>query len=308
MIDNEFLLMDRLQKIRQIINKYGEDNFYISFSGGKDSVVLSALIDMAIPGNNIPRVYANTGIELNMIKDFVFDLKQQDDRIHIIQPSIPIKKMLERDGYPFKSKQHSKWVERYKRAGKTNGVLQYLGEREDKKPWGSQNSCPKCLKYQFTNEFNDFPISDKCCVNLKEKPLTKWAKDNKKPYGINGIMRAEGGRREKGVCLVFSNTKLRFFQPLIPISKEWEEWFIEQYKITICDIYKPPYNFMRTGCKGCPFALHLQDELNTLGRLFPNERKQCEYIWKPVYEEYRRLGYRLKKEDERQLTFDDYSI
>lgn len=71
MTDNEFLLEDRLQKIRSVINKYGEENFYISFSGGKDSTVLSALIDMACPENKIPRVYANTGIELNMIRDFV---------------------------------------------------------------------------------------------------------------------------------------------------------------------------------------------------------------------------------------------
>lgn len=74
MIDNEFLLQDRLQKIRQIINKYGEENFAMSFSGGKDSTVLSALIDMALPNNKIPRLYANTGIELNMIRDFVIDL------------------------------------------------------------------------------------------------------------------------------------------------------------------------------------------------------------------------------------------
>ena len=69
---NEFLLQDRLQKIQQIVRKYGEENFYISFSGGKDSTVLSALVDMALPDNKIPRVYANTGIELNMIRDFVF--------------------------------------------------------------------------------------------------------------------------------------------------------------------------------------------------------------------------------------------
>ena len=70
-MDNAFLLQDRLQKIRQIIRKYGEENFYLSFSGGKDSTVLSALLDMAIPGNKIPRVYANTGIEYHMILDFV---------------------------------------------------------------------------------------------------------------------------------------------------------------------------------------------------------------------------------------------
>lgn len=68
---NEFLLQDRIQKIQQIIRKYGEENFYISFSGGKDSTVLSALVDMAIPNNKIPRVYVNTGIEYRLILDFV---------------------------------------------------------------------------------------------------------------------------------------------------------------------------------------------------------------------------------------------
>ena len=70
-MDNEFLLMDRIQKIKQIIKQYGEENFYISFSGGKDSTVLSALVDMALPDNTIPRVYANTGIEYRLIVDFV---------------------------------------------------------------------------------------------------------------------------------------------------------------------------------------------------------------------------------------------
>ena len=70
-MDNEFLLQDRLQKIRQIIRKYGEENFYLSFSGGKDSTVLSHLLDMALPNNKIPRVYANTGIEYRLILEFV---------------------------------------------------------------------------------------------------------------------------------------------------------------------------------------------------------------------------------------------
>jgi len=27
----------------------------------------------------------------------------------------------------------------------------------------------------------------------------------------------------------------------------------------------------------------------------PNEAKQCEMIWKPIYDEYRRINYRLKR-------------
>lgn len=38
-----------------------------------------------------------------------------------------------------------------------------------------------------------------------------------------------------------------------------------------------------------------QKELDTLEQFFPEERKQCELIWKPLYDEYRRIGYRLKQ-------------
>ena len=62
-MDNELLLIDRLGVIRDTINSYGEENFYLSFSGGKDSTVLHHLLDMALPGNKIPRVFINTGIE-----------------------------------------------------------------------------------------------------------------------------------------------------------------------------------------------------------------------------------------------------
>ena len=155
MTDNEFILFDRCEKIKSVIKKYGEENFYISFSGGKDSTVLSELIDYALPNNRIPRVFVNTGIEYKLIVDFVRKKQKQDSRFIIIEPSLSIKATLE--------------------------------------------------------------------------------------------------------------------------------------------IYKYPYNFERTGCKGCPFNPNLQKDLDTLKKYFPAERKQCEYIWKPIYDEYRRIGYRLKK-------------
>lgn len=53
-MDNELILFDRINIIHDVIQKYGEDKFYISFSGGKDSTVLHHLVDEAIPGNKIP--------------------------------------------------------------------------------------------------------------------------------------------------------------------------------------------------------------------------------------------------------------
>lgn len=296
MTDNEFLLQDRLQKIRQVINRYGEENFYISFSGGKDSTVVSALVDMASPDNKIPRVYANTGIEYKLILEFVKRLKEKEHpwELIILKPSVPIKPMLEKEGYPFKSKQHSHILEMYNKYGlDCITVPRYLGIREG---YGDRYRCPKSLEYQFTEDFK-LKISDKCCLRMKEEPLNKWAKENNKKCRILGIMPSEGGRRATTKCLAFKNKgKNVSFHPLAPVTKEWEDWFIKEYKIDISDIYKEPYNRERTGCKGCPFALDLQEELDMLQKYFPNERKQCEIIWKPVYDEYRRLGYRLRKD------------
>lgn len=298
MTDNEFLLYDRIEKIKSIINQYGEDNFYVSFSGGKDSTVLSALIDMALPDNKIPRVYADTGIEFNMIRNFVRDLQKTDDRVVIIKPSVPIKAMLEKEGYPFKSKEHSAVVASYQGGNRGQWVQRYLA-RDD------HFLCPQILRYQFTDECT-LKISDKCCLELKEKPISNWQVQNKKPYGILGILKSEGGRRSKAGCLSYSNsehTKLKNFQPLVVVTKEWEDWFISTYNIKLCDIYMPPYNFTRTGCKGCPFNVRLKRDLDVLETFFPNERKQCEIIWKPVYDEYRRLGYRLDKDTGQQTLF-----
>lgn len=290
MTENEFLLQDRLGVIRDTINKYGEENFYLSFSGGKDSTVVHHLLDMALPGNKIPRVFSNTGIEYNAIVEFVKGMAEQDNRIVMIQPSHNIKQTLEKYGYPFKGKMHSKWLDNYQRNGMHHAIHNYLSEG-DKILF---RPCPNKLKYQFTEDFK-MRVSDKCCVKMKEEPLKKWQKENNKPYGILGIMREEGGRRIKSECVVFENNKLIKFQPLAKVTHEWEKWFIDEYKIPLCKLYYEPYNFIRTGCKGCPFAPHLQEELDTIQKYFPNERKQCEYIWKPVYDEYRRIGYRLKK-------------
>lgn len=283
------VLKERLRRIAYIINYYGEDNFYISYSGGKDSSVLSKLVDMALPDNNIPRVYVDTGIELNIIREFVKKQAEDDWRIEIVKPTKNIKQILEENGYPFKSKEHSYFVYLYQTMGeKSDGWKKYVKGKK-----GKRYSCPKQLKYQFKPDFK-LKLSKKCCEFLKEKPLKEWEKEHKKYCCMLGIMRDEGGARQNAQCLSVHGRHLHF-QPLIKVSKMWEDWFCKEYNVELCDIYKPPYNFHRTGCKGCPFGLKLATNLQTLEKFFPNERKQCEYIWKPVYDEYRRIGYRLKE-------------
>lgn len=162
---------------------------------------------------------------------------------------------------------------------------------------------PNMLKYQFSEEFG-LKLSDKCCEIFKEKPLAEWAKANNRNITITGLMREEGGRRVTTKCVAMLGKKIHF-SPLAIISKDWEEWYIQERKIELCRLYYPPYNFRRTGCKGCPFALNIQEQLDTLAMYLPAEKKQCEYIWAPVYAEYRRLGYRLRKPDGQMSLFDE---
>jgi 3'-phosphoadenosine 5'-phosphosulfate sulfotransferase (PAPS reductase)/FAD synthetase len=290
MTENEFLLADRIQKIKSMNELYDlENNAYISFSGGKDSTVLHYLFDEALPNNKIPRVYLNTGIEYKSVVQFVERERERDCRVLIIFSKQNIKTMLEEVGYPFKSKEHSQKISYYQHSGMGKTVLNYLGKGEKK-----TFLCPENLKYNFTPEFK-IKVSDKCCRLLKKNVADKWAEENKRPIKITGMRKEEGGlRRSHTTCAIFDEGSLKKFHPLLPVEESFIDWYIAERKIQLCELYYPPFNFKRTGCKGCPYSLDLQDQLYTMAYYLPEERKQCEIIWGKVYDEYRRIGYRLE--------------
>lgn len=297
-MDYELLLFDRTNIIRDTIKKYGEENFYISFSGGKDSTVLHYLVDMAIPDNKIPRVFINTGIEYNDIVAFVKSFAEKDNRFIIIAPSRNVKQTLEQYGYPFKSKEHSLKVGKYQDGSRAVSILKYKN-----RDYGgnSRFQCPKILQYQYEDSFK-IKLSDKCCYKLKKEPIHKWEKENKRSIAMTGMRKDEGGQRAYiAVCITTRGSKVVKFHPLLVVSEQWENEFIAKNNIQLCKLYYSPYNFTRTGCKGCPFALELDKQLEVMERLLPAELKQCEYIWKPIYDEYRKLNYRLKKDRQNKL-------
>ena len=309
MDEYEFLLEDRIAKIKAINEQYDlEHNAYISFSGGKDSTVLHYLIDMALPKNQIPRLFLNTGIEYQYIVEFVKQLAQNDNRIIIYNSGVNIKQMLEKEGYPFKSKQHSHnlavyWRNKDKKEYNLS-LKRYLGIIES----NTLFRCPKQLQYQFTPEFQ-IKCSDSCCMKMKKEPAKKWQKENNKTIALTGMRKEEGGQRAslKGCIVTDKDNKIVKFHPLLVVNDDFENWFIEKNNIKLCKLYYEPFNFKRTGCKGCPFSLNLQENLDVMERLLPNEKKQCEILWAPVYKEYRRIGYRLRKNDEyKRISIFDF--
>lgn len=257
MNEYEFILEDRISKIRSINEQYNLlDNSYIAFSGGKDSVVLSHLIDMALPNNNIPRLFINTGIEfIDMVK-YVKKLSIKDKRIIILNNKLNIPRTLKQVGYPFKSKPHSKMVGIYQRNGLTDYVKDYIDKNKKTK-----FKCNPNLLYQFKEDFK-LKLDYKCCIKFKEEPSINWAKENNKKINMTGLRAEEGSTRANINCVIFDNNKnLTKFHPLLVVDDKWEESFIKNNNIELCKIYYEPYNFRRSGCKGCPFTLHLQKDL-----------------------------------------------
>lgn len=285
--EQQFLFQDRIQKIRQIYKEYDLENVgYISFSGGKDSVIVSKLFDLAIPENRLPRVFCNTGLEYTETVKYVKRCAETDSRIKIILPRYSVKTCFSEYGYPFKSKYHAHLLNLYQRNPNAESALKYV-HRGDHSQW----ACPDKLIYQFSPDFK-LKVSDKCCYKLKKEPFTKYSKETGRTIGITGMRRAEKGLRNDLPCLSFRREKLHLFSPLAPCNNEFEFWFIKEFNVILSPLYYEPFNFQRTGCIGCPFAVHVKEQLEIMKEKIPQDYKRAINLFSPVYEEYARIGYR----------------
>lgn len=236
MNEYDFILQDRIAKIQAINNEYDlEHNAYISFSGGKDSVVVSKLIDLAIPNNKIPRVFINTGIEyIDMVK-YVRERAKNDDRIIILNSGVKIKPTLEKVGYPFKSKEFSLRVQQFNKGSNANFIHKYLTGWDMNNGKQSKFVCPKCLLYIFS-EKGKYNYSDRCCYELKKKPSYNWSKANHKSVVITGMRNDEGGNRERLSCISHKKGQT-MFHPIIVVDEKWENEFVERERESSCVNY-----------------------------------------------------------------------
>ena len=88
-------IMKTKRRICEWIDFYGENGVYVSFSGGKDSIVLLDLVRQVKP--NIPAVFIDTGLEYPETKEFVNSI----DNVTILRPKMSFKQVI--DDYGFKT-------------------------------------------------------------------------------------------------------------------------------------------------------------------------------------------------------------
>ena len=298
MTDLDMKITEAMHRIEELYYET-DGKCYVSFSGGKDSTVLLALIKMCeeiytIPENAIPAVFGNTGIELGITIDFVKWVKENwYPNVVIIRPDVSFDWVLKNKGKPLKSKLKSEYIGRWQSGNRTRTVYQNM-------IYGITNSGNGTWKLKLSDMdmhmiHDDFPIkaSPKCCMYLKKKPFADYAKTVGMKGQMTGLRQGEGGAREmnsyvrkqSGLKICTSVDKKGFIKktPIIDWTDEDVDSFIATYNVPLSRAYTE-YGFHRTGCMACPFAFKwLSRDLKYLYEHEPNRYKAAMHWLKDVY-------------------------
>ena len=270
---------------------------YVSFSGGKDSTVLLALIKMSediltIPPNSIPAVFSNTGIEMQVTIDFVQWVKENYyPNVVTIRPEKSFDWVLKNEGKPVKSKMKSKDLHQYHYGKRSDALLLLLlhattlqGKQSAKHRIGDHDM-------HFLHDEIGIKPSNKCCEWMKKKPFEHYAKESGMKGCLQGVRQGEGGARDSAVTTrLFHGGKLCTWvkngiiqkAPLIDWSSQDIEDFIKEYNVPLSKAYTE-FGFQRTGCCACPYARDVDRNLEYLYYHEPNRYKAMMHWLKDVY-------------------------
>jgi len=301
---------------RRIIDwyEYWDGQVYVSFSGGKDSTVLADLVRNVCGLKDVPMVFVDTGLEYPEIREFV----KTFDNVVWLKPEMQFKKVIEKYGYPFISKQTSRyiqgarrWLREHPNQDESNAIVDLKIMRGK-----LEHKCNGVLTGEYSKEYNKkkyefmldapFEVSNKCCQVMKKNPMHKYVKETgRKP--ITGQTAEESHLR----TIVWMKNGCNAFDTKDPISNPMSFWteqdillYIKKFKIKICSVYGDvvytdddgmEYTeslFMesmklsttgctRTGCMFCGYGCHLDKGVGRFERMKVTHPKQYEWIMKP---------------------------
>lgn len=256
------------QRIKEWIDRFGEEGVYAAISGGKDSTVFLHLVREVCGYKKVPGVFVDTGLEYPEIREFV----KTFENIEWLKPKMNFKQVIEKYGYPFISKEVSECVEGARKylkrvcrseclskqsmatSAKNSVDLENIPERlaimlgqydqwyllrkgnipreEGKKSIFSQE------KYKFFLNA-PFEISNKCCNLMKKEPFHRYERiSGRKP--MTAQMASESRLRTQQ----WINHGCNAFDAKNPISNPMSFWteqdvllYIKTRGIKICSVY-----------------------------------------------------------------------
>jgi len=239
------------RRITEWVEHY-EEQVYVAFSGGLDSLVLLHMARQVYP--NCPGVFHDTGLEFPEIRDFVKTI----ENVEWTKPKRTFKRVIEEEGYPVVSKRISQYVKEVQRAkeGSNTVNLRTKGLRRN----GTYSKMAKISdKWLFLIDA-PFKISDKCCYYFKKKPSEDYEKRTGR-HGMIGTRTEESAQREithlMHGCNGFQLTKPRSTPIAFWLDEDIRE-YIKINNIEYSKIYDMGYT--RTGCMFCMLGCHMESK------------------------------------------------
>lgn len=310
------------KRIRDLYNQTA-GNCYLSFSGGKDSTVVLALIKMCeqeclIPKNAIPAVFCDTKIEMDATIDFVNWVKDNwYGNVKIIETPKSFGAVIREYGKPMMSKLKSKTISRWRKQranGKSDDSTQYYNNLLGigKNIYCKQKIANKDL-HVMSDDF-DIRVSDECCHQMKKIPFELYNKENCIEGFLTGERMAEGGIRQlnfkkklasgQNICTSIKGP-YTIKAPLVDWSDDIINRFIDENNVPLSIAYTK-YGRKRTGCFLCPFSQELANDLEGLYQYEPNKYKASLGFLKDVYiAQNVKLPFDKDYEKERVKTWDE---
>ena len=266
-------IMKSKQLIQESIHIYGEKHIYVSYSGGKDSTVLSHLARELYP--DILHIFSNTTCEYpETIEHVKWEKNENNMNLLIVSPfdrlnkSWNFKRVVKQYGFPLYSKVIANAIRTYRRA-KTEQTRQ-----------NSIDYITRRFK-QFL-PLKDYNISDKCCEKLKKTPLKQAARKLDMNCALIGTLAEESRQREMDWinfgCNVFNVKKDNQSRPLSFWTEQDIYNYIKLHHLKISNLYSMGYK--RNGCMFCGFGIEydIENGKNRYERLAETHPKSYQYL------------------------------
>lgn len=278
MNDVDFYLYDLKTKFDKINPK----DYYLSYSGGKDSHLLYWFIKEYAHIDGIEVVGDNTFMEFPEIRDRIYKYSDK-----VLSPTLKPTEIKEKYGIPCFSKEQDFYIYYYQNAlrkGKqpAKTIQQKIDGTYNK---GFSGISKKAREYVLSG--NAHQITHLCCYYLKKKPFHDYEKATGKK-AILGVRSEESLLRKTQYTSCFTSSGK--FTPIHDLTQELEDKIIKQYNIEVPKIYD---YIDRTGCAGCPYG-NWKGETEKELELMTDAKR--EYVTNLFKESYDILGVNYKKE------------
>lgn len=273
-MDNFFDTKLYLLDLKSRFNKINKDEYYLSYSGGKDSHFLYWFIKEYLQDDKIEIVGVNTFLEHPQIRERI--IKNSDT---VLYPSVKPFNVKDKYGIPCFTKKQDTHIQRYQNGLRSKSLMKFINRSEK----SIYNLNKNASELTLNNKLHK--VSSKCCDYFKKQPLKDYEKISSKK-AILGVRAIESTQRKAQYKKCFQSNGN--FTPIYDLSSELLDEIYREYDIEIPQIYK---YISRTGCMGCPYGRNIELELS----LIENENQRNFII------DYFKESYDVKKVNYKEI-------